>query len=88
MTRTDRITPWWEMFAWFIMLGVIASGLAVPTNKLAKATEKLAISIHEYAKQLERECIIPGTLPEKPKGNGWRLTWVKDEKVPKRHGRH
>lgn len=57
-------------------LCVFAAIISGPISELARAIEDHAASYREA-------CILPGTIPERPVGSGWKLTWVQQRKPRK-----
>jgi len=63
-----------EKIAWLLTLCVVAFALAPPIHRLSRAVEG-------WAKKIGQDCILPGTIPERPEGRGWKLEWTKQRKV-------
>lgn len=61
----------WNKTAFIVGLCVMTFALVPPINRLSRAVEELIA---------ERECILPGTIPERPEGSGWKLTWINTRK--------
>lgn len=47
---------------------------------LAGPIHDLARQIESYAATYRERCILPGTIPERPEGSGWKLTWINTRK--------
>ena len=60
LTRDDL------QFLFFLCL--FAAILLGPISELTRAVEMAVASYRE-------SCILPGTIPERPKGSGWKLVW-------------
>jgi len=54
-------------------LCVFADLIGPPIRDLARAVEDHTASYRE-------SCVLPGTIPDKPKGSGWKLTWEQQRK--------
>lgn len=59
--------------AFLFSLCVFAAILVGPISDLARAVEDHTASYRE-------SCVLPGTIPERPKGSGWVLVWKNTHK--------